>query len=116
MPAAEKPGKPEAPEVTLTTATSVAISWKPPLSDGGAEVYNYVVEYRMDGGFKWTRATEDDNPDTKCTITGLKTNREYEFRIAAENRAGVGPPSEPTAPVAVKEVIGQSLLYSLQWR
>ena len=103
----DKPGKPESPQVTVTSATACLISWKEPLSDGGDAIFNYVVEYRMEGGFKWTRDTEEDIPDTKCTISGLKTNRLYEFRIAAQNRAGVGSASEATAPVAVKEVIGQ---------
>ena len=62
---ADKPGKPDAPEIGKTTKTSVALSWKPPSSDGGAPITNYVVEYRVEGGFKWVRANVEEVSDTR---------------------------------------------------
>ena len=47
----EKPGKPDAPEILQVNKNSVALKWKPPKSDGGAEITNYVVEYRIEGSF-----------------------------------------------------------------
>ncbi len=104
---AEKPGKPDAPEITKTTEKSVSLKWKPPTEDGGAEIFNYVVEYRVEGGFKWVRANEDNVAATEYTVKGLKKETNYEFRIAAENKAGVGPASDPTAPVQAKEILGE---------
>ena len=43
--------------------------------------------------------------NTEFTVKGLKEDANYEFRIAAENKAGVGPASEPTAPVKAKEPV-----------
>ena len=37
----------------------------------------------------------------------LEPEQIYEFRIAAENKAGVGPASDPTAPTMVKERVGE---------
>ena len=104
----EKPGKPDAPEIGKTTEKSVSLKWKPPSSDGGAEIFNYVIEYRAEGAFKWVKANEDHIPVTEYTVKGLKKDNNYEFRISAENRAGVGPASEPTAPVKPKEILGDS--------
>ena len=59
----------------------------------------------MEGGFKWTRANEDVVATTDFTVTSLKADKLYEYRIAAENRAGVGPASDPTAPVVTREPV-----------
>ena len=83
------------------------MTWKPPASDGGAEIFNYVIEYRIEGGFKWVKANEDHIPVTEYTVKGLKKDSNYEFRISAENRAGVGPASEPTLPTKAKEKLGK---------
>jgi len=101
----EKPGKPDAPEIGKITKTSVALSWKPPKSDGGSEIFSYVVEHRLEGGFKWLRSFEGKIPETSYTVKGLKEDTVYEFRVAAENRAGVGPASDPTAPIQVQEKV-----------
>ena len=103
----EKPGKPDAPTITKMMPKTGAIAWKPPADDGGAEIFNYVVEYRVDGDVNWMKANTEDVPDLKYTVTGLRPGKMYEFRIAAQNKAGVGPPSDPTAPAEAKEHIGK---------
>ena len=101
-----KPGKPDAPAIAKVTNTSVSLSWTPPEDDGDAEIFNYIVEYRAEGAKQWTRATKDHVSELKYTVPGLKKTKVYEFRISAENRAGVGPASEPTKPVKVEEPLG----------
>ncbi len=58
------------------------------------------------GQFKWIRANRDEVPETEYTVRGLKEDQIYEFRIAAENKAGVGPCSENTQPVKAEEKVG----------
>ena len=81
------------------------MSYKPPTDDGGAEITNYVIEYREEGLMKWTRANKDTVTKTSYTVTGLHKDTVYEFRVAAENKAGVGPASEPSKPQAAKEIM-----------
>ena len=45
----EKPGKPDPPEIVQVNKNSVALKWKPPKDDGGADITNYVVEFRIEG-------------------------------------------------------------------
>ena len=101
----EKPGKPDPPEITSAGKSTVSLSYKAPADDGGAEITNYVVEHREQGLAKWTRATKDTISKTSYTVTGLTANSVYEFRVAAENKAGVGPASDPSQPVAAKETV-----------
>lgn len=102
------PGKPGTPDVTGTDKSSVAIKWTPPETDGGSPITNYVIQYRPCGSTQWLRANETRTvTDTNFSITGLKENAEYEFRVAAENRAGIGEPSLPTKPVKVVKPIGK---------
>lgn len=71
------------------------MSWKPPASDGGAPIEGYVVEFRRKGDVKWM-PSKKDIPDCECRAPGLKPGTEYEFRIAAKNKAGIGPFSPPS--------------------
>ena len=45
----EKPGKPDRPEITAISDKTASLKWKPPKDDGGAEIFNYVLEYRVEG-------------------------------------------------------------------
>lgn len=104
----DKPGAPGTPKINDVTKRSCTLSWTPPISDGGSDIRNYVVEYKVMGTFKWTRANDGERTmETTYKVTGLHTDLEYEFRISAENKAGVGPSSEVTLPVRATDPIGK---------
>ena len=107
MSGVDKPGKPGTPEVKEATKTSATLMWKPPSEDGGSPISNYVVEYRADGAFKWKRATENVVASTQYVVKGLEEGIKYEFRVAAENKAGVGPPSEGSSAVKLEDAMGE---------
>ena len=89
----------------------MTLSWKPPKEDGGAEITNYVVEYKEGNAFKWIKANKKNVPELQYPVKGLDTENQYEFHISAENKAGVGPASAPSKIVkAVTPVC--KLIYS----
>ena len=87
--------------------TALTLAWVAPESDGGAAITNYVIEFRMEGQLQWKRLTENTIEKLTHRATKLQEGQTYEFRVAAENKAGQGPFSDPSAPVLVKEPIGK---------
>ena len=47
------PARPEAPLVDSINADSASISWSPPVSDGGAPISNYILEYKPRSDVTW---------------------------------------------------------------
>ena len=102
----DKPGRPEVPAIEEVKPDRVKLSWKPPKSDGGSPIFNYIVEYRIEGTFQW-KQTRETIDTTVYTVKRLQEDSIYEFRVYAENKAGVGPASDTTKPVKVEEIIGE---------
>lgn len=88
-----------------TDKSSVALKWSPPSKDGGDAV-DYVIEYRRRGSPTWKRANSVPVQETNFSVTGLKEGDEYEFRITAQNKAGLGPSSEVSQVVKVEAPLG----------
>ena len=99
----EKPDKPGVPEITEVKDGSISLKWGPPENDGGSPIFNYILEYRREGAFKWLPTTEATIELPEYTVSNLEVDGQYEFRVAAENKAGVGPCSEATSPIQAKE-------------
>ena len=53
-------------------------------------------------------ANKDQVPETRYTVKGLVKDTLYEFRISAENKAGVGPASDPTDSMRAKTPVGKN--------
>lgn len=88
----DEPGKPGRPHVTDYDANRIDISWDPPAKDGGAPIEGYIVEARDPDTKEWKEIAKV--PDTNASIDGLKEGKEYQFRVKAFNKAGVGQPSD----------------------
>uniref|UniRef100_A0A8B9FLI0 Titin n=1 Tax=Amazona collaria TaxID=241587 RepID=A0A8B9FLI0_9PSIT len=90
----DRPGPPEGPlAVSEVTAEKCVLSWLPPLDDGGAKIDHYVVEKRETSRLCNKRVVTD----LRYKVSGLTEGHEYEYRVMAENAAGVSEPS-PTSP------------------
>ncbi|XP_063235506.1 titin homolog [Bacillus rossius redtenbacheri] len=96
------PGKPAiAPGSPKNQPDLVTLRWEPPVNDGGAPVRGYLVEHRRTGSPHWVRATPDLVVGTAVTLSGLEPGWRYQFRVSAENCAGLSDPSELSEPLTV---------------
>uniref|UniRef100_A0A8C9SSG4 Titin-like n=1 Tax=Scleropages formosus TaxID=113540 RepID=A0A8C9SSG4_SCLFO len=90
------PSPPSMPEATCITGDSMVIKWEQPEYNGGSDIHNYHLEKRDKDGVRWTKCNKTELSDLNFKVTGLTEGHFYEFRVSAENEAGVGPPSEPS--------------------
>lgn len=106
------PGKPSAPEnlcVTDVHKDSVALKWEAPETDGGMPVKSYNVEKRDAMKTSWLNAGRVDGDTFTFKVSHLIEGNDYYFRVAAENKIGVGEPAELSKAVTAKLPYGTSI-------
>ena len=115
---------PSAP--TIATAVpgnaSVSLTWKAPVSNGGAAITSYLVQYSTNGTTWQSMGTTG----TSATISSLTNGISYSFRVAAVNSVGTGAasavvtatpvlPGVPTAPRFLTGSVGRQTA-ALSWQ
>ena len=105
--ATDAPDAPENLHVTIVTASSATLEWSPPFSDGGSPVTGYILERKDQYSTRWVRINRMPVTETKYVVSDVKEGLQYQFRVSAENKAGIGRASEPTRPTTIKEPIGK---------
>ena len=108
----------------------VELTWDAPTpfsSDSRNATLNPIssYEYSQDGGQSWRSIPNSDESTTSHTVTGLRNEITYYFRVRAKNRAGNGFPSEevrdgpesgePGAPTELTAQAGDEEV-TLSWR
>lgn len=111
------------------TGNSLTLCWTRPRLDGGNEIKHYILERREKKSLQWVKVSAK-RPITELRhrVTNLTEGNEYEFRVMAENGAGVGPPSgvsrlfkcreptsPPSAPTVVKVIDSTKTSVTLKW-
>lgn len=87
------------------TKESVALAWAKPEQDGGSRVTGYLVEALEKGQEKWVKC--GFTKSVHLTVSGLRENAEYFFRVRAENHAGFSDIKEMVNAVVVKDQLGK---------
>ena len=92
--AATKPGKPTSLTATADGQTEIALSWRAPSADGGADITGYRIEVSTNGS-NWSNLVADtDSSSTSYSHTGLTAGSTRHYRVSAINSAGTGPASD----------------------
>lgn len=108
-PTTDTPDAPGKPTVTEINSEAACVVWKAPSQDGGAPISGYILEKKESSSTYWSKVTITSGEETSFRVTRLIKGSEYQFRVLAENRAGVGPASEPSAKVKAQDAAGESL-------
>ena len=95
---ARLPFDPPGPPLNCTardvTATSCLITWDAPEEDGGSTITGYFVEKLV--GSCWIKVNRKSMEERKLRVDDLVEGSENEYRVMAENAAGVGKASQTT--------------------
>ena len=86
--AGEAPGKPNAPSVSASSATSLSVNWSAP-SNAGPAITDYDVRYRAGTSGSWSDGNHSGTATT-ATLTGLSENTSYQVQVQAKNDEGTG--------------------------
>lgn len=73
----------------------------------------YILEKMMKGEENFVRCNDFLVPVLSYTVKGLQEGKQYQFRVLAENAAGVSDPSRSTPLIKAMDAVGM-FLFSLQ--
>jgi len=99
----DAPSAPGAPSITEVGGDFVHLSWEKPETDGGARIQGYWVDKREVGTAAWQRVNASICLPNQLNIGNLIEGRNYEFRVFAENAAGLSPASPSSSSVKVTD-------------
>ena len=94
----DPPGPPRNLKATDITKDKATLTWEPPEFDGGSPIKGYYVERKK--GSKWIRVNKKPVKDCKLEVDELIEKDEYEYRVCAENEAGIGKPCDTISFIA----------------
>ena len=83
------------------TKTSCVLTWDAPEFDGGSPITGYYVEKLA--GTRWIKVNKKPVKDCKLPVNDLVEGSDCEFRVLAENAAGMGRPSDSTGRFVAKD-------------
>lgn len=96
----DTPGPPEGPlRFTNISTEKATLWWSPPENDGCAAITHYVIEKRETSRISWALVTSNCEA-CSFNATNLIKGNEYQFRVSAVNKFGVGKPLESDPFVA----------------
>lgn len=92
------PDSPDSPTANQISDTEILLTWKPPKSDGNSPVLCYSLQYKLAEDTDWIKKA--DNIDHEFYLmSGLEPEKQYMFRLAANNSIGWSEQGVPTAPI-----------------
>ncbi len=68
----------------------MVLSWSPPDCIGGTPITRFIVDYKLASVTDWEDCERQFSSEKMLKVTGLQPSTGYQFRIAAENKCGVG--------------------------
>jgi hypothetical protein len=78
----------------------VNLSWNVPSDTGSSPIFNYRIQFSIDGGSTFTtHGRQYQDSFTQFTVIGLSPSNSYIFRVAGVNSAGLGTYSNPSSPI-----------------
>nr|KAF6399778.1 immunoglobulin like and fibronectin type III domain containing 1 [Molossus molossus] len=97
------PGPPSAPTILSASSKSISLTWTAPRGPGSAHILGYLIEKRKKGSNSWAPVTEQPVAERKWTVTDLRPDCQYDFRVTAVTPSGPGQPGPPSEAVFARD-------------
>uniref|UniRef100_A0A667ZIA8 Myomesin 3 n=1 Tax=Myripristis murdjan TaxID=586833 RepID=A0A667ZIA8_9TELE len=97
------PASPHSVQPFRDTDTSVLLQWQEPKEKD--DILGYYLYYSEAGKQNWQTINNKPVTKTRFTVHGLKTQREYVFRVKSVSRAGNSKYSDESSSILVKSAI-----------
>lgn len=72
--------------------TYIRLQWDPPDKTGGSKIEKYLIEYIVNG-LAWGSPDTEETQGTEFEGLKLQNGGKYNARVRAQNKAGLGLPS-----------------------
>ena len=89
----------------------MTVTWTAPTFNGGSEITGYILERCDTSSETWIKVNKEPTKDLTFKCTDLKEGSEYEFRVVAENKAGLSKPSDVSDRFTAKPPYGEISLF-----
>lgn len=90
-PALSAPSAPQALTADTGSSGQVGLDWDTPLSNGGAAISDYIVQYKLSSEpTTWMTFNDGTSTSTSAFVSGLVDGQSYNFKVAAVNSVGTG--------------------------
>jgi hypothetical protein len=105
-PALSVPSAPRSLTASPSGNGQMTLSWVAPLSNGGAAITDYIVQYKLaTEPLTWTTFVDGISNATTAIVTGLIDGSSYNFKVSAKNSVGVGVASNIATNTAVNAAL-----------
>lgn len=106
------PGPPSTPWVSFVSRESLTVCWHEPVVDGGNPVFGYHVQMKERSSILWQKVNKTALPANQIRVANICPGMIYEFKIAAENAAGIGKFSKTSEEVLAIDACGRFPIFS----
>ena len=96
--------------MTEVSKDYVILAWDIPESDGGSPITSYTIEKCDASKGSWFSAGSSEKDTLTFKVKKLFEGTDYLFRVAAENKIGLGEFAALTKPVTAKLPFGAYLV------
>lgn len=83
--------------------------WNEPVVDGGNPVIGYHLQMKERSSILWQKINKTAIPGNQWRVSNICPGLFYEFRVAAENAAGIGKISKTSEEVLAIDACGKEL-------
>lgn len=82
------------------------LEWKPPRTDGGSKITQYIIQKRESKTAKREDIGKTESQNLAYTVSALREHTDYYFSVCAKNIVGISAPCDAEYAVTPMRPLG----------